>query len=83
MPPRKKARIGLRKASTPVHEEDSISVRTPETRESPTKQDHNPLKDPWTDEQETSLFKGIIRWKPAGECHLCKIVSIIFNLFEM
>lgn len=68
MPPRKKARGGGQIASTPGHDDgDSMAVDTPEGPESPEKTPYDPLQDPWTDEQETSLFKGIIRWKPAGE----------------
>ncbi len=76
MPPRKKARAGSSKvASTPSR--DSSVVAETSGKESPPKQSPeeespeeppcNPLADPWTDEQETSLFKGLIRWKPAGK----------------
>jgi hypothetical protein len=71
MPPRKKARATAQKASTPAQDEDSMIVDTPETETAIKKPEYDPLKDPWTDEQETSLFKGIIRWKPAGELDAC------------
>jgi hypothetical protein len=68
MPPRKKARtVTVQKASTPAQDDDSMAVDTPETEVPAKKLGNDPLKDPWTDEQEISLFKGIIRWKPAGE----------------
>jgi len=63
MPPRKKAKASTRAASTPVADEDAMVIDTPQIEE-PGK---DMLKEPWTDEQETSLFKGIIKWKPAGK----------------
>lgn len=67
MPPRKKARVAVQKASTPAQDDDSMIVDASETEVAAKKLGYDPLKDPWTDEQEISLFKGIIRWKPAGE----------------
>jgi len=67
MPPRKKARVTAQKVSTPTQDEDSMVVDTPDTENISKKPEYDALKDPWTDEQEISLFKGIIRWKPAGE----------------
>ncbi|TVY62910.1 Chromatin modification-related protein EAF7 [Lachnellula suecica] len=65
MPPKKKGK-GARAASTPVPDEDAMAVDSPQQVEEPAKPSYDILKDPWTDEQETSLFKGIIQWKPAG-----------------
>jgi hypothetical protein len=62
MPPRKKAKGSVRAASTPAADDDAMVIDTLQAELSKP----DPTKDPWTDEQETSLFKGIIRWKPAG-----------------
>ncbi|KAH8585574.1 chromatin modification-related protein EAF7-domain-containing protein [Bisporella sp. PMI_857] len=69
MPPRKKAR-----GSAPaVAEEDPMDIdpqtpaaAAPTTKKPTSPLPYNMLKDPWTDEQEISLFKGIMKWKPNG-----------------
>jgi len=51
---------------------DIDSLPTPQAAETPTASATarppavDVRKDPWTDDQMTSLFKGVIRWKPAG-----------------
>jgi DASH complex subunit ASK1 len=66
MPPRKKTKGSTQAASTPAADEDAMVADAPQVEE-PVKPSFDILKDPWTDEQETSLFKGIIKWKPAGK----------------
>lgn len=74
MPPKKKARGGASQAvSTPTttKSDDAMDVDTPRsttpsksaTAKTPSIDIHN---DMWTDDQLSSLFKGVIRWKPAG-----------------
>lgn len=68
MPPRKKAKAA---PSTPVADDDAMAIDTPTPKGAASKQLKEPpydiLKDPWTDEQETSLFKGLMKWKPNGQ----------------
>ena len=65
MPPKKKVRQPSRAASTPAGD----AVDQAEETSTPTKAKLNTdsvTADAWTDEQETSLFKSMIRWKPVG-----------------
>jgi MRG-binding protein len=73
MPPKKRGKANARAASTPVADEDAMVIdfpaeETPKPVEEPAKPDHDLLSDPWSDEQETSLFKGLMKWKPNGKC---------------
>lgn len=60
MPPRKKHKINAQAenpqspANAPA---DGAAQRTT---------NYDLVADPWTDEQETALLKGIIKWKPVG-----------------
>lgn len=77
MPPKKKARGGASQtASTPntARSEDAMDIDTPRSS-SPSKRAQSSIppmpsidihNDMWTDDQLSSLFKGVIRWKPAG-----------------
>ena len=67
MPPRKRAARTARRDSTAsgdAVEQLAEDVSTPVGAE--LARDHVVASDPWTDEQETSLFKGMIKWKPVG-----------------
>lgn len=65
MPPKKKVRLPSRTASTPP----GGAVESAE-KEKPAPMKslgiESTVSDAWTDEQETSLFKSMIRWKPVG-----------------
>ena len=67
MPPRKRAARTARRDSInsgDAVEQPAEDALTPAEAESTI--DHLVASDLWTDEQETSLFKGMIKWKPVG-----------------
>ena len=76
MPPKKKARLISRAASTLSAETPAETMSATDDKATPAREDRSPMKDPspvkdlladpWTDEQEISLFKGMVRWKPVG-----------------
>ncbi|KAK5175157.1 uncharacterized protein LTR77_000294 [Saxophila tyrrhenica] len=62
MPPRKKAKVSHAASPTPTSQ-----PKTPTPAESsPNKAAEQLINDPWTDEEEIGLFKGLMRWKPTG-----------------
>lgn len=79
MPPKKRA-----KPSTAATPHASTPSKTPTKDFPPTSSGSHALhsadilNDPWTDDQETSLFKNMIRWKPTGlhkHMHMIQIAS--------
>ena len=62
MPPRKKTKASA--ASTPLAE--PLPKTPQESGSVGQSQDQELLNDPWSDDQETQLFKSMMKWKPTG-----------------
>lgn len=81
MPPRKKAKPA---PSSPITDENSMAIDTPAPRPTKAKAAVPPpydiLKDPWTDEQESSLFKGLMKWKPNGQYSSKRLFATLLTI---
>ncbi|TQV98787.1 hypothetical protein V2A60_007512 [Cordyceps javanica] len=81
MPPRKRARGPPTSASTPARDDDAMDVDTPQAApRSPVKEKMPGYNAMWTDDQVSSLFKGVIRWKPAGMHKHFRMIAISEHL---
>ncbi|KAH8723672.1 chromatin modification-related protein EAF7-domain-containing protein [Phaeosphaeriaceae sp. PMI808] len=71
MPPRKRAKASA--ASTPLRD---TQPKTPHESGRAPSQDDEVLNDAWADEQETQLFKSMMKWKPTGLHKHFRMISI-------
>ncbi|KAL8904904.1 MAG: hypothetical protein Q9207_002970 [Kuettlingeria erythrocarpa] len=69
MGPKKKGRPALRAVSTPAGDTTEDLSMTDGTRSKEVIERLSLQDDPWTDEQEAALFKGMVRWKPENLFH--------------
>lgn len=69
MPTKRRGRVPPSTATAAAHDDGAMDVDTPQGTDSPdgvlddTTATSNEM---WTDDQVASLFKGVVRWKPAG-----------------
>uniref|UniRef100_A0A8H7NNQ2 CT20 family protein n=1 Tax=Bionectria ochroleuca TaxID=29856 RepID=A0A8H7NNQ2_BIOOC len=91
MPPKKKGRGGAQTAAsstpTPARNEDAMDIDSPPKDEAGSSKkvpDIDPIaleyNDSWTDDQVASLFKAVIRWKPAGMHKHFRMIAISEHL---
>lgn len=59
---------------SPIHSSVAPSL-TSSKKGAPYKE---PVNDEWTDEQDTSLFKGLVQWKPVGK----SLATIYFDIIK-
>lgn len=74
MPPRKKAKGNA--ASLPLTDTQPRTPQDTGASSQSQSQDHELLNDPWADEQETQLFKSMMKWKPTGIHKHFRMISI-------
>ncbi|KAI1107035.1 chromatin modification-related protein EAF7-domain-containing protein [Jackrogersella minutella] len=79
-------------SSTPAREDDAMDVDTPQAADTPRAADTPTASKPnlpppseilnnlWTDDQEASLFKAVIRWKPSGIHKHFRMIAISEHL---
>jgi hypothetical protein len=74
MPPKKRSRLQVSSTPTTIREDSAMDIDTPRLSATPGFLSSafkpiipvTPYDNLWTDDQISSLFKGVIRWKPAG-----------------
>lgn len=66
MGPKRKGRPASRAVSTPAGNTRKGVSMADDTRSKEVIERLSLQDDPWTDEQEAALFKGMVRWKPVG-----------------
>ncbi|KAI1172722.1 chromatin modification-related protein EAF7-domain-containing protein [Nemania sp. FL0916] len=87
------AEVSTPKASaTPAHDDDAMETDTPKASETPRTADTpvttkpnlpteaEVLRDFWTEDQISSLFKAIMRWKPSGMHKHFRMIAISEHL---
>ncbi|KAG5304964.1 CT20 family protein [Histoplasma capsulatum G186AR] len=85
MPPRKKLRLSSQGVLTPQTENLQHTPTTPAQPDVVSKfesESDSIVTDPWTEEQEISLLKGIIRWKPVGMHKHFRMLAISEHLIS-
>ncbi|KAL3430647.1 chromatin modification-related protein EAF7-domain-containing protein [Aspergillus tetrazonus] len=70
MPPRKKPKLNNHGENAPSPANTSTEVAAQRTPS------YDLVTDPWTDEQETALLKGVVKWKPVGMHKHFRMVAI-------